>query len=166
MSPSSPFYATITNSSSSRITLEQLALILLHSLMWTEKELMEWLSATKSELRNLKTLDFYFHHIQLKIEASLGFSHLTKEDYYELKSQPLRWFGMDHKFQKELDYYLNSSNSETSVEISSDEIKREPKVHSLSLSSSCPNLKSFPFCNELQDSIFLISSLKINSITY
>ena len=61
--------------------------------MWTEEELME------SETRKLKTLALYFHRLQLKGEASLGFSLLTKEDYDEFKSCACNWVGMDLGFQ-------------------------------------------------------------------
>ena len=66
--------------------------------MWREKELMEDLHPRKSEARKLKTLALYFHHLQLKGEDSLGFSHITKEDYDEFKSQPHHWSSMDQKF--------------------------------------------------------------------
>ena len=63
---------------------------------------MEDLCATKSEIRKLKILSLYFHYLQLKGEASLGFSPLTKEDYEEFKSHPRHWIDMDSRFGKEL----------------------------------------------------------------
>ena len=87
--------------------------MLLHSFMRAEEELMEDLCATKSEIRKLKTLALYFHHLQLKGEASLGFSYLTKEDYEEFKSHSRHWIHMDPRFGKELEHYLNSPVPET-----------------------------------------------------
>ena len=49
VSPISPFYAAITNPSVNKIAREPLVEILLFSFMWTEKELMDDLCATKSE---------------------------------------------------------------------------------------------------------------------
>ena len=60
---------------------------------------MEDLRANKSEIIKLETLTLYFHRLQLKGEASLGFSYLDKEDYDEFKSCPRNWVGMDLRFQ-------------------------------------------------------------------
>ena len=54
VSPSSPFHSVITNPSSNKIAHNPLALILSISFMWKEKELMDDLSASKSETRKLK----------------------------------------------------------------------------------------------------------------
>ena len=75
--------------------------------------------ATKSEARKFRTLALYFNYLQLKGEASLGFSHVTKENFEEFKSHPHHWVNMDRRFQKELEHYLNSPISETSEELSS-----------------------------------------------
>ena len=77
---------------------------------------MEDLRATKSKIRKFKTLVLYFHHLQLKGEALLGFSHLTKEDYEEFKYHLRHWIDMDPRFRKELEHYLNSPVPETSEE--------------------------------------------------
>ena len=75
---SSSFYDAIANSSFKGWASFSLEEILLFSHMSTEEELMDNLSATKSEIRKLRTLSLYFDYLQLKGEASLGFSHLTK----------------------------------------------------------------------------------------
>ena len=103
VSPSSPFYAAITNPSVNIIARQPLERILLFSFMWTEKELMDHYCATKSEARKFRTLALYFNYLQLKGEASLGFSHITKENIKELKSHPRHWISMDRRFQEELD---------------------------------------------------------------
>ena len=51
-----PFCHAIMNPSFSGIARKLLALIIFHSFMWTEEELIDDLSATKSEIRKLKTL--------------------------------------------------------------------------------------------------------------
>ena len=79
---------------------------------------MDDLSASKSEARKLKTLVLCFHHLQLKGEASLGFSHITKEYYDKFNSQPHDWSYVGRKFQEELDYYLKATIPETSEPVS------------------------------------------------
>ena len=79
VSRSSAFYAAITDPSVNRIARRPLEKILLFSFMWTEKEFMDDFCATKSEARKFRTLALYFNCLQLKGEASLGFSRVTKE---------------------------------------------------------------------------------------
>ena len=113
---------------------------------------MEYLRTTKSEMRKLKTLALCFHHLQLKGEASLWFSHLTKEDYDKFKSHPRQWFDIDRRFQNELDYYLNSPIPETSEEPYSENIKRDSSTSlencdiSLSKSSCFESKYNFTPC--------------------
>ena len=53
--------------------------------MMKEKELMDDLFNSEIEARKLENLALYFHHLQLNGEASLGFSHINKENYGNLK---------------------------------------------------------------------------------
>ena len=86
VNPNSSFYPSITNPSFKRMAREPFSFILLFSCMFIEEEFMEDLRPTKTEVRKLKILSLYFCYLQLKGEASLDFSHLTKKDYEEFKS--------------------------------------------------------------------------------
>ena len=72
-----------------------------------EKEFIEDFPVRKNEARKFKILALCFRHLQLKGEASLGFSHATNEDRDELKSQPRHWISVDRKLQDQLGYYIN-----------------------------------------------------------
>ena len=54
----------------------------------TEKELMDDFSTSESDARKLRTLALYFHHLQLRGKASIGLSHITREECDEFKSHP------------------------------------------------------------------------------
>ena len=87
MNSSSDFYPALVNSSFNNITSHLLACIVLYSFMMTEEYLMEEFYTSKSEAKKMRTLAISLHCLQLKGEASLGFHHITKEEYDDFKSQ-------------------------------------------------------------------------------
>ena len=107
------------NHPSKKIAHCPLALILLHSLMMTEEELIENFSTSEIKVKKIRTLALYLHCLQLKGETSLGFSRITKQHYEDFKSQLHRWKLIDHILKNELDHRLNSPAPEASAVTSS-----------------------------------------------
>ena len=127
MSPRNVFYAALSIPSFKSIARKPLSRTLLLSSVIIEEELMKDFPANKSEVRKMRTLNFCFHCLQRKGEASLGFYLITKEDCYDFKSQLdhcssidvkiknelFLCLSMDCKFQNELFHCLNPLTNET-----------------------------------------------------
>ena len=129
--------------------------------MWTEKELMDHYCATKSEARKFRTLSLYFNYLQLKGEASLGVSHITKENIEEFKSHPRHWINMDRRFQEELDYYLNSPVSDTSEELS---LSSCDNFSSKDDSTSCSSSDKINFDPETFETHVFVATSDVESV--